>query len=42
MDRTLRIAPSSPSIEQLGRAAEVVALCVRLAAAEQLVAARAA
>jgi aspartate/methionine/tyrosine aminotransferase len=41
-DRTLRIAPSSPSIEQLGRAAEVVALCVRLAAAEQLVAARAA
>jgi aspartate/methionine/tyrosine aminotransferase len=39
-DRTLRIAPSSPSIEQVGEAAEVIALCTKLAAAERLIAAQ--
>ncbi|WP_454743802.1 aminotransferase class I/II-fold pyridoxal phosphate-dependent enzyme [Cupriavidus necator] len=33
-DRTLRIAPSSPSLEQVGAAAEAIAICIRLAAAE--------
>jgi hypothetical protein len=33
---TLRIAPSSPSVDQVGRAAEVIALSVLLAATERL------
>jgi aspartate/methionine/tyrosine aminotransferase len=35
-DQTLRIAPSSPSVDQVGRAAEVIALSVLLAATERL------
>lgn len=34
-DSTLRIAPSSPTVEQVGQAAEVIAVCTLLAAAEK-------
>lgn len=35
-DRTLRIAPSSPSLDQVGKAANAIAVCTRLAAAEKV------
>ena len=35
-DRNLRIAPTYPSLEELGTAVEVLCLCCRLAAAEKL------
>ena len=34
-DRTIRIAPSFPSLEEVKQAAQAVALCVQLAAAEK-------
>lgn len=34
-DRTIRIAPSFPSLDEVEKAAQAVALCVRLAAAEK-------
>lgn len=37
-DENLRIAPSFPSVEEIGRAAEVLCLAVRYAALEQLLA----
>jgi len=39
-DRILRIAPSSSSIAEVGEAAEVIALCTKLAAAEAVIAAQ--
>ncbi|MCL1879598.1 MAG: aminotransferase [Actinomycetia bacterium] len=38
-DRNIRIAPTYPSIDELGLASELLTLCVRLAAAESLLAA---
>ncbi|WP_432260911.1 aminotransferase class I/II-fold pyridoxal phosphate-dependent enzyme [Cupriavidus sp. TMH.W2] len=35
-DRTLRIAPSSPSLDQIGKAAHAIAVCTRFAAAEKV------
>jgi DNA-binding transcriptional MocR family regulator len=35
-DRTIRIAPSYPNLPEVQQAAQAVALCVRLAAAEKL------
>ncbi len=37
-DTNIRIAPTYPSLEDLGKAAEVLCLCVKLAAAEKLLA----
>ncbi len=36
LDQTLRIAPSSPSLDQVGQAAEAIAVCTLLAAAEKV------
>ena len=39
-DSNIRLAPSFPSVAELGRAAEIFTLCVRLVAIEQLLAQR--
>jgi DNA-binding transcriptional MocR family regulator len=37
-DSTIRVSPSCPSLEELGQALDVFAVCVKLAAVEKLLA----
>ena len=37
-DSTIRVSPSYPSLEELGQALDVFAVCVKLAAVEKLLA----